>query len=396
MRTVNAKHGTFWVRDYNKKKLYNLIRENQGISRVELTKKIDLTPTSVGKIISILMEEGLVEEQGLSVDGKIGRNAIRLQIVPDRVLALALEIDVDVLKGAVVNISGETISTYTAELPTGCSEEQAVDAVLFAVQMLMEGLSSQQRDNIIGIGIAAPGHIDRVHGIIRLSPQLDWREFPLLERLQARLPYDLDIVIDNNIKAEAMAECIFGTAAQFKSALILDFGSGLGSAYISDGRIQPGSHNSMGEIGHILVGSNGIKCSCGRYGCLRTHIARTSIEQRTGLDIRSTVEAARNGDPICSDVLNEAVRYTCIWLANAINLYDPSVIYLGGALLQDWPEFYGRVTEGYRQYVWETLRNEEFSIQRSYVSQLDHSIISAASIVFYKYLLTGVQINTNR
>ena len=396
MRTVNVKHGAFWVRDYNKKKLYNLIRENQGISRVELTKKIDLTPTSVGKIISILMEEGLVEEHGQSVDGKIGRNAIRLHIVPDRVLALAIDVDVGSLKGAVVNIAGDSLASYSAEIVEGAAEEQVVDTFVLAIRTLVEQLSVSQRNNLVGVGIAVPGYIDRINGIVRLSPQMNWRDFPLLEKLRQRLPYDLDIVIDNNVKAEAMAECIFGTAARVKSALILDIGSGLGSAYISDGRIQPGSHNSMGEIGHILVGSNGIKCSCGRYGCLRTHIARTSIEQRTGLDIRSTVDASRNGDPICTDVLNESVRYTCIWLANAINLYDPSVIYLGGTLLKDWPEFYGRITEGYRQYVWETLRNEEISIQKSYVSLVDNFILSAASIIFYKYLLTGVQINVNR
>lgn len=396
MRTVNVKHGAFWVRDYNKKKLYNLIRQNPGISRVELTKMIDLTPTSVGKIISILIDEGLVQEHGLAADGKIGRNAICLHIVPDRVLSLAVDLDVGSLKAAVVNITGESLADFSTSLSANCSEDEAIQALVTAIQTLMEQLSETQRENIVGVGIAVPGYIDRINGIVRHSPQLDWREFPLVEQLKAQLPYQLEISIDNNVKAEAMAECIFGTAAMAKSAIVIDIGSGLGSAYISDGRIQPGSHNSMGEIGHILVGSNGIKCSCGRYGCLRTHIARTSIEQRTGLDIKSSVEAARNGDPLCTDILNEAVRYTCIWLANVLNLYDPSVIYLGGSLLQDWPEFYSRIADGYGQYVWDTLRGEQYALQRTYVSQQNHSMISAASIVFYKYLLTGVQINTNR
>ena len=393
MRTVNVKHGAFWVRDYNKKKLYNLIRFNKGISRVELTKMIDLTPTSVGKIISILIEDGLVQEQGSAADGKIGRNAICLHIVPDRILALAVDLDVESLQASVVNIMGEPIVNYSAALDTHCTEDAAVAALVTAIQALMDQLSETQKENLVGIGIAVPGYIDRINGIVRHSPQMDWREFPLVERLKAQLPYSLEISIDNNVKAEAMAECIFGTAAMVKSAVVIDIGSGLGSAYISNGRIQPGSHNSMGEIGHILVGSNGIKCSCGRYGCLRTHIARTSIEQRTGLDIKSSVEAAKNGDPLCTDILNEAVRYTCIWLANVLNLYDPSVIYLGGSLLQDWPEFYTRIADGYGQYVWDTLRGEHYSLQRAYVSQQNHAIISAASIVFYQYLLPEVQIN---
>lgn len=395
MQKTDVKHGAFWVRDYNKKKLYNLIRRNPGISRSELTKMIDLTPTSVGKIITVLMEEGLVSECGLSADGKIGRNAIQLTIVPEKVLTIAIEVDVGVISGGVLDIGKTVVTSHSQPIASGLPLEQVTDVVAGVIETLLNRLTPRQRENLIGIGIAAPGYVDRKLGVIHQSPQMNWRDYHMLEQLREKLDCPLKMIVENNVKAEAMAECIYGTADKRQSALIMDIGSGLGGAYISGGRVQTGRHNAMGEIGHILVGSNGVKCSCGRYGCLRTHIARTSIEERAGMGIRACVAAAKGGDPICEDILDEAVRYASIWLANTINLYDPEAIYLGGTLLDDWPDLYGRVSEGYVQYMWEVLREEHYIVERSYVSTSKNNLILPASIMFYQYLMTGVMIDAD-
>ena len=125
MQRTDVKHSAFWVRDYNKKKLYNLIRRHVGISRSELTRMIDLTPTSVGKIIAALIEDGLVSECGLAADGKIGRNAIQLNIVPEKVLTMAIEIDVGIIRGGVLDIGQQVVTSYS----TSISESQPLEEV---------------------------------------------------------------------------------------------------------------------------------------------------------------------------------------------------------------------------------------------------------------------------
>lgn len=393
MQRTDVKHSAFWVRDYNKKKLYDLIRRHAGISRSELTRMIDLTPTSVGKIIAALIEDGLVLECGLAADGKIGRNAIQLDIVPEKVLTMAIEIDVGTIKGGVLDIGQQIITMCDTAIRDGQPLEEVTQTLVEMIETLYNRLTPVQQDNLIGLGIAVPGYVDRKNGLIHQSPQLNWKNYPLMEQLQQRLPKQFPILIENNVKAEAMAELIYGTADKRQNALIIDVGSGVGAAYISRGRVQTGRHNAMGELGHILVGSNGVRCSCGRHGCLRTHIARTSIEERTGMDFRSCLAAAREGNTQCKEVLEEAAHYAAVWIANCVNLYDPEVIYLGGTLQEDWPEFFVKVKKEYQQYIWEAVRGEKYLLERSYVCTSKNNLILSASIMFYQYLMTGIMID---
>ncbi len=393
MQRTDVKHSAFWVRDYNKKKLYSLIRRHVGISRSELTRMIDLTPTSVGKIIAALIEDGLVSECGLAADGKIGRNAIQLNIVPEKVLTMAIEIDVGIIRGGVLDIGQQVVTSYSTSISESQPLEEVTQLLADIIGTLYQRLTPEQQDNLIGLGIAVPGYVDRKNGVIRQSPQLNWKNYPLMEQLQRLLPRPLPVLIENNVKAEAMAELIYGTADKRQNALIIDVGSGVGAAYISRGRVQTGKHNAMGELGHILVGSNGVRCSCGRYGCLRTHIARTSIEERTGMDFPSCVAAAKSGNHLCTEVLTEAAHYAAVWIANCVNLYDPEVIYLGGTLQEDWPEFFTQVKEEYKQYIWEAVRDEQYLLERTYVCASKNNLILSASIMFYQYLMTGVMID---
>ena len=393
MNREEAKRPSSFVRTFNKKRLYDLIRRNEGISRAELTRMVDLTPTSVGKIIGTLIDEGLVAECGLAVDGKIGRNAIQLSIRPEKVLTIAVDADVGWVCGAVVDINRNILARFNQELPAYTTQEQDTELLALVINTLWDGLTEEQRACVRGIGISTPGIVDHKRGFVVRAPQINWENYPMVEALRSRLHADVPIIANNNVKAEAMAECIYGTGDRHSSAFVLSFGSGMGSAFISAGRVQMGSHNTMGEIGHILVGSNGIKCSCGRYGCLRTHIARTSIEERVGMDLASCVAAAQMGDPLCTDVLEEAVRYSAIWLSNCINLYDPEIIYLSGSMLEVWPDFYERVEKAYRQYMFAPLAKYEYPVRRSFISMEKNHMIVPAAIVFYQYLLSNVQID---
>ena len=391
----NVSRGSNRVRQYNIKKLYDLIRKNEGISRAELTKLINLTPTSVSKIISLLLADGLVSENGVITDGSVGRRAIQLSIVPDRVLTIAVSVDVGRISGAVVNIAGSIQRQTERVLPEQFSFDVGIDAIYYIIKELYDGLDDTTRENLVGIGISVPGRIDKNRGIVVLSPQLGWNDCFLISRLRERFKDDVPIYLENNVKAEAEAECIFGTAGNKHSAVVVDIGSGLGAAYICNGRVQGGFHDSMGEIGHILVGSNGARCSCGRYGCLRTHIAISSIEERTGISIEKAVSSARHGDGPCRMILDEAVKYLGMWLANLINLYDPEAIYIGGGILCAWPEFFGRVRDEYKKYMWKALEGEKYEILETTMSAVNSPLVSASAITFYRYLLTEVQISDN-
>ncbi|MDL2327219.1 ROK family transcriptional regulator [Ruminococcaceae bacterium OttesenSCG-928-A11] len=386
---MQVKHDAVRIRAYNQKKIYDLIRKNPGISRAELAQKMKISPTSIGKITAIMIEDGLVAECGAFVDGRIGRNGIQLMVAADRVLSLAIIIDVGVIRGSVVNINGASTHEIVWEMPKAIPFPDAVERCVELIETLLKAVSPESRENIIGIGVSVPGFASGGH--IHHSPQLFWQDVELGGELQKH--FDYRIIVENNVKADALAECVYGEVSSQSNILILSMGSGLGAAMINNGRLNRGAHNALGEIGHILVDSNGTKCDCGRDGCLRTHIAKPSIEKISGMRFEACLDAAQNGDARCKEILDEVVRSACIWVANCIAIYDPSDIVLTGDLFRDWPSFYDTVTEGYRAYIWSPLKDKKVNIRKSVGLSTGDPIMSAASIVFYQYLKTGIQLD---
>lgn len=388
---MQSKHDANRVRAYNQKKIYDLIRTNKGISRAEIAPKIGISPTSVGKITAIMIEDGLVAECGISEDSGIGRKGIQLMVVANKVLSIAVTIDIGAICGAIVNIDGETLFKTRQPMPSHFTFEAAVDCCTQIIGQLLKRLTAQQQEDVVAIGVSVPGFVAGGH--VYHSPQLFWQDVPLGEALNNR--FNQKIIVENNVKADALTECVYGNIGTHNNILVLSMGSGVGGALIRNGRLLRGAHSALGEIGHILVGSNGSKCDCGRYGCLRTHIAKPSLEKVSGKSFEDCLLAARNGDEKCQAVLDDAVKYASVWMANCIAIYDPAEIVLTGDLFTDWPEFYDLVQENYGQYVWHPLKNKIVHVRKSIVLADKHPTVSAACIVFYQYLKTGIQLDAD-
>jgi len=379
------------VRIYNQKKIYDLIRTNRGISRAEIAQKIGISQTSVGKITTIMIEEGLVIEYGANADGKIGRNGIQLKIVDNKVMTVAVIIDVGIIRSGIVNIAGDIFLDIEKALPQKVEFTYVVESVAQLINELFTSIGDEERKNILAIGVSVPGFT--TNGFIHHSPQMFWKDVDFGKELQKY--FKETVIVENNVKANALAECVYSGLNQQNDICILSMGSGVGGAVIRNGRLMRGAHNALGELGHVLVESNGSVCDCGREGCLRTHIARSSIENLCGMKLESCLAAAREGDSKCKHILDDVVRYASLLIANCIAIYDPSEIILTGDLFDDWPDFYDLVINRYVEYVWNPLKNLSVKVRKSMVLCGKHPIISAASIVFYQYLKTGIQMDTN-
>lgn len=180
-----------------------------------------------------------------------------------------------------------------------------------------------------GIGIGFPGLVDHGTGVARSSVMLDgWCDVPLAAQVEART--GLPTTLDNDANVAALAEVHARDVCG--SLLFVTVGTGIGGALVGpDGALWRGRGGSAGEIGNTVVVPDGRPCWCGRRGCLNTVASGSAIERRLGLAPGGLADAdAEDVEP----ALVEAGDHLGRALADAVQILDPSVVAVGGGVVE--------------------------------------------------------------
>jgi glucokinase len=209
---------------------------------------------------------------------------------------------------------------------------------------------------IVGVGVGAAGDVEPQTGVIRISPNLHWKNVPLKALLRRRLRYP--IVVENDANAAAWAAFVVEAKRSAKSLLCVTLGTGVGGGIVIDGKLYRGATGSAGEVGHMTLIPEGVRCPCGNQGCVERYIgvramaaeARHAIEAGEPTLLSRLVEgdvsrleplivqqAARQGDRLANELWQRAGEHLGIGLASVINVLNPDWIVLAGGLSRAGP-----------------------------------------------------------
>ncbi len=380
------KHDQELMKKSNKKTILSLIRERNPISRAQLAKITRMSPTSVSRIVTELMELGLVKETDLTTSG-VGRKASLLATDPSSTHIIALHMDSDYSTIGIVDFDGRIIGKKEFKFSSKDSSWQDIIDQLCKIVGTRIDKEENQDINIIGIGVALPGIIDGQKGRVVFSPQLGWSNLDLQDYLEKELGYK--IIIDNSIKAKALAENIYGSAKESEKAVYLNFGSGVGSALIINDEIFRGVTNSAGEIGHTTIDPDGKLCDCGRRGCLQTYITDWALiqEAKTVKDIESVKEifdSFSTGEEWAVNILDRLYRYIGIAVSNTICMYNPDTVIIGGTLIEEEKDIKEIFIEKVEEQIWEPFKGT-YRIKLSELGE-EASLLGMAELILNKYI----------
>jgi len=238
--------------------------------------------------------------------------------------------------------------------------DQGADAVVERIVQLGERVIAETRANtgatreqFLGVGIGSPGPLDREKGLVIVTPNLGWRDFPLRDRVAQGLK--LTAELDNDANCATLGEWWIGAARGAKHVVGLTIGTGIGGGLILDGRLYHGASDVAGELGHITIDSTGRKCGCGNYGCLEAYASGPAIAQRArealgggepssmpglvgddlALITAATVfAAAEAGDELAGHVVRDTAKFLGIGVANFLNIFNPEVVVIAGGVTQ--------------------------------------------------------------
>jgi glucokinase len=207
---------------------------------------------------------------------------------------------------------------------------------------------------VTSVGVGIPGLVDTRGGIVRVAPNLHWKNVPFGKLLGRRLHIPVTIV--NDVQAGTIAVQQVGAGRRLRDFVCLFIGTGIGGGMVVRGELYRGAGGMGGEIGHMVVmAHDGPKCGCGNRGCLEAVASRSAIVRRvvSAMDkgrksvvrdlcdgdlrrIRSRIlaEAYREGDKLVRDIIDDACDYVGIGAANLINILNPQAVILGGGLIE--------------------------------------------------------------
>jgi glucokinase len=208
------------------------------------------------------------------------------------------------------------------------------------------------RSDFIGVGVGAPGPLDRERGIVLVAPNLGWLNFPLRDRVHDRL--GLPTTLDNDANCATFGEWWQGAARGSRNVVGLTIGTGIGGGLILNGALYHGASDMAGEVGHTTIDLNGRHCKCGNYGCLEAYASGPAIATRArevmvreegesvipsmvngrfeDITAQIVYDAAKAGDAVASEIVRDTARYLGAGIANLLNIFNPDTVVIAGGV----------------------------------------------------------------
>ncbi len=343
-RHINS---TRLVRTYNASTVLKTLYEHGSCSRSQLTELTGMSPATITRIITELMQQGIVLE-GTHGKSTGGRRPIYLHIDHTKLYIASVKLVRDDCLVAVLDLRGQILAKEPLR-PSSFEARALLSDVASSLRAIMASLSIKP-EHVIGVGVSASGICHPVEGIVIRSLNLGWKDVPVADILGELL--GLPVLLENDANACALAEHWLGNARETMNSMYIKAESGAGVGIISNQALLTGSRFVTGEIGHVPLIPGGKLCRCGQRGCLEPYVyfqgVKEDYKKATGKDITHAgfVELVREGCQFAVDIVNDAASALALACAHWGIILDLEVITIGGV----WGEFQQEIVDHCQKY----------------------------------------------
>ena len=276
-------------------------------------------------------------------------------------IAIGIDIGGMSIKGAAVDSNGRVYEKFSMPFIKGEPGEETIRKLAETVK---EYIAANGLENkIAGIGLGSPGTLDIKNGIVNYANNLGWGNLHVADIFHEILPYPVRLTNDAN--AASLGEAKFGAGKSYENIIMLTLGTGVGGGIIINGKLYEGNEGKGAELGHSVIVVDGEQCTCGRKGCLETYASATALIRETKkamrLNRRSLMwkvcpdidlvggkvpfEAAKQGDKIAIDVLDNYIKYLGEGILNFCNIFRPNVVVMSGGVANAGDYLFDRVNK---------------------------------------------------
>ena len=331
------------IRRDNTLAIIGALDEHHELSRAQLCTATALSRTTTHRILTELIESGVVVERAVSPSGP-GRPEGLLALNPGAYAVMGIELGRAQATAVLLNWAGEVAWSRQVNFEIVLEWDAALGALeSFLDESVGADDISQLRHAVVGMHGLMPSSRDHMG-----SQERDRRVAELRHRLEQRL--GVPVVVAGNTRLAGLAE-YRARSLSHEDLVYCHLSRGVGAAILLKGKLWAGSTNSAGEFGHIRIMDDGIACHCGSHGCLETVISVDRVlEQARQLrpDLRDFSHLCRVAawDPAMRALAESTAHTLGRALGNLSNILNPEHIVLGGELVRLTDDWVSLVVEG--------------------------------------------------
>jgi len=349
-------------RAINREIVLNLLRSHRAVSRADLARLLGMQRSAAGRIVSDLIERGLVRE-GATGAADRGRKPTLLHLDSRGRCAVAVDVRLTRTYIVLTDLVGQELTPVRSFATDGEPQKFAAHLVGEIRRLLAE---HPDTGRCLGVGIAFPGVVDRSGSVVVRAPALGWRDVRLRDPLAAGL--GLPVEMENAAKACALALIWSARGDEPPGDLVfVSVSDGVGVGLVIGGEVLRGRNNTAGEFGHLPLSIDGPRCACGAQGCWEAYVSNLATLSRyvgnslpprpplpadvARVTVEEVIARARRGDVKAVTALLSTARYFGIGLASIVNALDPARIYIGGEITAAWDLIEPTVRDGLAEHV---------------------------------------------
>lgn len=311
--------------------LRNVLREciiREEFTSGDIVNSLNLTKPTVNEALDILYKDNFIVRENYK-RGLVGRKAQVWKTALYNKKSLAIDIDINIIKIALVDMNGN-FHLYK-EYDYAINNSNFLEIIKLVVNDYRNNLA--ESEDIKKLGISIPGNIsfDRKNILYATNLGLTNINISNLER-----ELNLEILLENEANSAVLGEFFLSKEMDKNNYMLISISNfGVGGGQIVDGKLLKGAHRFAGEIGHFTIIMNGEPCNCGNKGCFERYASYDGLKNlmnKYKINLKNIEELFESEDSNCKKVIEEYGKILGTGIRSLLAIYDSNKIILSGKI----------------------------------------------------------------
>lgn len=330
------------INNINESAVLDVIRRLGPVASQDVAELVGLSKPTVSRVVSRLIESGLIEVVGYGIASSAGgRKSRLLQISSGSGSLVGVDIGGLEIRAVLTDLRHRVIAKTAWPVADGLNRDRIITQIKGIISEVVKAGGSRPED-IKGCAIGATGLVDMESGEVVVSPNM-----PGLNRvniLRELSDFPFPIFVTNEMNTHMLGERYFDPSLSEIGLMSVLWGYGIGvNVILHDSEIISGRREQAWDIGHITLEKDGVPCHCGRRGCLETYSAGWAVELRVqealggeeaGITIEDARQAIIDGDPRVKPILRKAGEIFGSALAPFVQFFAPDALIIAGGIVR--------------------------------------------------------------
>lgn len=317
------------IGDRNKLSILHTIKNNDGISRQEISKRLHLSAPAVSNNVAALIENGIIYETGCD-DTSLGRRPRQLSYKGDLYYVISVELMPKKVRGGIADLYGNVLYWEEKEITMDHGAQGVLIQLEYVIDKLIEDKNNDVKIIAIAIGVPALTGQNDLNDLF--SAYLDdWKNVDLEEYIYSK--YQVKAIIVNDVELALMGEREKGDGKDQQNIIYIKYGDGFAARAIVDGYLLKGHNMAAGELGYYAGMEDELTEGFVCPGRFERDVCDKSLKQYTGkenLDLVKLEKLAAKGDEKAAVIVKQIIRKIAVVIANTVLMLNSEVVILGG------------------------------------------------------------------